>query len=1150
MFSEFNCRVPSVHRRHGDPFPLPRLGQPTAAGLLSRRLDGAAGALNTLSGAFFKRTNSTDLKLTAVQKRMMSDLRRRISNHGERPPDMEDESALGELLQNANLYVQEASNVASFDSDEVKILSRKLDPIPAQEVASPSARMYLEHFESLVERPVQELEALRNSQTLVNPHWDIKLKTSLKARMQLYQKLHRCGLLTYRWREKARVGVFAVKKKGNKPGNTQRLIVDCRQGNALLRKPPTTRLSTPAGLTSVDFSQATFDDLGFNTETDSDFFPTLETGDVGDCFYNFLVPQACSWFSTGDTLDRQTMRAWGIEESVVYNEETRSNDPLPEDASVFVCFKGMPMGWSWALYLAQDIVCNQCLIALSGGEHQLIRDKHIAPALQPGQCPVGVYVDNVHTFGASRGEASKSMVKIAQRFSELGIPFEVDGVEGHERIDTLGLTFHFSNGVRVTAKAERAWRLWSATSAILRRRRVSGDVMRVWLGHVNFHFLLCRPLLSTLSASYKFSIAHLGHRFPMWSTVRKEMKLVQNLLLVVEKDLSAPYSGEVHVGDSSDRGYGLLSTHTSLDRVRAEMQFEERWRFIQSSEPLEIDGGFPHPEGVPEDDVTFRGSIPKAGVGGQTSYGQLLTDKLSDSKSCRRLKVRSKFLLGDSSPTTRSLIRIPGFSEISSTWSEEKQWNLIAAKAWKNVHEHINIKEAKVALMGLRRFCRTESNFGHRCLSLCDNQVAVFVFSKGRSGTSSLNNLCRRAAAYQVGCNIRWHVRYIASKDNPADGPSRQFGADLVKGPKIQDGSNFNSNSPHTLHLAFRHSAADSLDAHTSIDSFEQGQCTAEPRRPRRVEDSHGDKCFLELFAGTGNLTKSFRRRLLRVFPAFEWAKGQQFDLLHPTVQQFVFGLIMGQHVWMVHLGTPCTAWSRARHGIKNLQKARSKEQHAIATALFTCRVIRECLKRGVAFSLENPSSSRLWQFQPLLDIIADKRVFFVHFDMCMFGEPHRKSTSILTNEPALVELGRKCCGGHKHIQLQGSVRVKIDGVWKTANRTSLAGEYPVKLCDLWAQAVDRVCPPSGRGVVSWRRKNEFLSALQEAANTGQRTCVEAASGPHFKDGNPKKSEYKTLQEAIRFLRDHPVVFGQFTREDIQRQAALYSRHKTKEAIY
>ena len=1152
MFSEFNCRVPSVHRRHGDPFPLPRLGQPTAAGLLSRRLDGAAGALNTLSGAFLNRTESADLKLTAVQKRMMSDLQRRISNYGERPPDMEDENALGELLQNANLYVQEANNVASFDPNEVKILSRKLDPIPAQEVASPVARMYLEHFDCLVERPVQELEALRDSQTLVTPHWDVKLKNSLKARMQLYQKLHSCGLLTYRWREKAQVGVFAVKKKGNKSGNTQRLIVDCRQGNALLRKPPTTRLSTPAGLTSVDFSQSTFDELGCNSDADSSFFPTLETGDVGDCFYNFLVPQACSWFSTGDTLTRKTMRAWGIEEIVVYNEETRSNDPLPEDVPVFVCFKGMPMGWSWALYLAQDIVCNQCLIAMNGGEHQLIRDKHIAPDLKPGQCPVGVYVDNVHTFGASMGEASSCMHKIAQRFSELGIPFEVDGVEGSERIDTLCLTFHFADGVRVTAKAERAWRLWSATRAILRRRRVSGDVLRVWLGHVNFHFLLCRPLLSILNASYKFAIAHLGHRFPMWPTVRKEMKLVLHLLLVVEEDLSAPYSGEVHVGDSSDRGYGLLSTHTSLSRVRAEMQLEERWRFVHSAEPADIDGGFPHPEGASAEEAVFRGSFSKTGVGAQTSYGQFLKQKLADPGINKRIKARSKFLLGESQAKTRSLIRIPGFSDISSSWSDEKQWTLIAAKPWKDINEHINIKEAKVALMGLRRLCRTERNFGHRCLSLCDNQVAVFVFSKGRSGTSSLNNLCRRAAAYQVGCNIRWHIRYIASKDNPADGPSRQFGPDLIKCSNTRDCSNltpFSQNIVGPEPIVLRRTAADSLDAHTSIDSFEQGQTAAEPRRPRRVVDDRGDRCFLELFAGTGNLTRSFRRRIMRVFPAFEWAKGQHFDLLHPTVQQFVLGLIMGDHVWMVHLGTPCTAWSRARHGIKNLQKARLKEQHAVATALFTCKVIRECLKRGVAFSLENPSSSRLWQFQPLLDIIADKRVFFVHFDMCMFGEPHRKSTSVLTNEPALIELGRQCSKDHKHVQLRGSVRAKIDGIWKTINRTSLAGEYPVKLCELWAQAADKVCPTSGRGVVGWRQKNEFLSALQEAADTGQRTNAQAAIESHLKSGDPKKCGYKTLQEAIRFLRDHPVVFGQFTKQEIQTQAALYNRHKTKEAV-
>lgn len=35
-WSEFNLRWPSVHRRHGDPYPLPRHGQPSAAEPLTR----------------------------------------------------------------------------------------------------------------------------------------------------------------------------------------------------------------------------------------------------------------------------------------------------------------------------------------------------------------------------------------------------------------------------------------------------------------------------------------------------------------------------------------------------------------------------------------------------------------------------------------------------------------------------------------------------------------------------------------------------------------------------------------------------------------------------------------------------------------------------------------------------------------------------------------------------------------------------------------------------------------------------------------------------------------------------------------------------------------------------------------------------------
>ena len=1127
MFSEFSCRVPSVHRRHGDPFPLPRLGQPTAAGLLSRRLDGAVGALNQLSGAFFDRTKAADISLTAVQKLMMEDLRRRVSNYGNKPSSLHDEQSLRELLQHANLYTQEANNVAKFDAKEIKILSRKLEPIPAAEVASPAVRKFLEHFESMVERPVQELEGISNDKPLVEPHWDIRLKSSRSTRMSLYKQLFDCGLLTFRWRQKAKVGIFAVKKKGNKPGNTQRLIVDCRQCNALLRRPPTTRLSTPVGLTSMDFSNTTMDEDGFDNTLDGFYHPNMETGDVGDCFYNFLVPQACSWFSTGDLIDRKEMRAWGIEETFVYNDSTKKVEPLPEDTPVYICFKGMPMGWSWALFLAQDIVCHQSLLAIGGSEDQLVRDKHPAPRPRPGVGAVGVYVDNVHTFGGDTGESKLYMQKISSRFEQLGIPFEVDDVSEENTIETLGLCFRFDNGVRVTAKAERAWRLWAATRAILRRRRVSGDVLRVWLGHVNFHFLMCRPLLSILNATYKFAIAHLGHRFPMWDSVRKEIKLVLNLIFVVEKDMSAEISHEVHVGDSSDLGYGLLVTDASPERIRKEMKVDERWRFIHSNEPWNVHLGFDGDDcaaGACEDPAAFQGSRGQSGVGTSTAYGVNLNQKW-DTRRTPVCSVKQKRVLFDKAgaASDMSLISVPGFPEIDLAWSVEKQWNLVAAKPWKEVEEHINIKEAKVALMGLRRLCRNTKNFGRRCLSLCDNQVAVFAFSKGRSGANQINNLCRRAAAYQVGCNIRWHLRYIKSERNPADAPSRQFGPDIIKpGP--------------------RKSASDSLDAHISVDSFEQGYTRSRPSSSGSGFESQTKTCFLELFSGTGHLSKAVRKQIVRTLPDFEVAKGEHFNLLDPLVQNFVLGLIKGRHVWMVHLGTPCIAWSRARHGIKNLQKARLKEQQAVATALFSCRVIRECLNHGVKFSLENPFSSRLWQFSPLMEILKDKRVCLVHFDLCRYNEPHRKTTTLLTNEMELQKLGKRCCGGHKHVPLQGSVRVKQEGRWVSLNRTVLAGAYSSKLCDEWAQIISRICPDHGVGVLGWRERNEFLSALQETSHTNYRHTVADAHGHGQQGRGREERSNKCLQEAIRFLAKHPVVFGQFAKADNDRQEIHFAK--------
>ena len=1137
FFPEFDLRWRSAHRRHGDPYPLPRVGRPNAVSLLTRRVDSAFGALNQLAAAAFEKADNEELRLTAVQSWMMTDLHRRVQAYGECPADLNEVKALADLTSNANLYNQEALNIADYNIDEIKILQRKLTPYEAKDLAPPEACTFLKHFDLLVERPCHEIEGLRTSGDLVKPHWDEKLRNSRLLRLELYQRLHQCGLLTFRRRQKAKVGIFTVKKKGNKSGNTQRLIVDCRQANYLQRRPATTRLATPAGLTALDFDRETLLASGFNGRPDEfdSINPSLETGDVGDCFYNFIIKEACSWFSTGDTLDTTEMRHLGIYQDTIYDDSLGADTPVVEGETLFVCFGGMPMGWSWALYFAQEIVSEQCRIASGAEPGELVRDKTMAPLVSPGKAAIGVYVDNVHTFGGTSQDASHRMSKIQKHFESLGIPFEVDQVSGKATVDTLGLTFNFENGrVTARAKSDRAWKLWLATRALLRRRRVSGEVLRVWIGHCNFHFLLARPLLSCLSACYAFAAKHRHHRYPMWPAVRKELKVILGLIFTVEQNLSSPANPEVHVGDSSDRGYGLMSTIAEPQHVKSELRVREKWRFIVSTEPqFHCRAGGPEAAAEAVGDHDFRGSVAGAGVGPRTMYGKQLQARADSGPNLGPLWERRKQrLVGPTVESPPTLLEVHAIPEISSRWTNPTRWKLLASGAWRDVEEHINMKEARVALMSLRRLCRSVGNMGTTCLTLCDNLCSVLMFEKGRSGVFGLNNLCKRAAAYQIGCSIEWRLRHVRSEDNVADAPSRQWGPD-VKRP-----------------LMSRRLDRNSLGEHFLIDSFEQGCIPSKPSKLKKVNGhDRGPTAVLELFAGTARLSDAVQKAGCRTMPAFEVANGQQYNLLDKGIQDVVIDLIRGGHVWYVHLGTPCTAWSRARHGIINQLKARRKEKFAVGTALFTVRVIRECLKHDVKFTLENPSGSRLWQFKPIEDLFQNKSMCFFSFDHCRFGMPFRKRTSILTNERSFLSMAWMCEGGHSHQHLKGSEKVEVDGKMMYRNLTRIAGAYPPRLCRRWAQIVREIGPYNGKGSMSSLEKHEFEKLLQEARHSTDRPTSQNADAPDHPNWQGEADcDPRMFKEAEEFMRKHPVVFGQFKKADIKAEYARKTCHGEKEA--
>ena len=113
---------------------------------------------------------------------------------------------------------------------------------------------------------------------------------------------------------------------------------------------------------------------------------------------------------------------------------------------------------------------------------------------------------------------------------------------------------------------------------------------------------------------------------------------------------------------------------------------------------------------------------------------------------------------------------------------------------------------------------------------------------------------------------------------------------------------------------------------------------------------------------------------------AFEILVGAEFDLSHRRTQLAVLSLIRAGVVGFVHLGTPCTVWSIARRGIKDWVKARKKEEVSIALTLFTVEVYRECVRCGVPRSIENPLSSKIWEFPTMRELLALPSSHFIAF--------------------------------------------------------------------------------------------------------------------------------------------------------------------------
>lgn len=250
-----------------------------------------------------------------------------------------------------------------------------------------------------------------------------------------------------------------------------------------------------------------------------------------------------------------------------------------------------------------------------------------------------------------------------------------------------------------------------------------------------------------------------------------------------------------------------------------------------------------------------------------------------------------------------------------------------------------------------------------------------------------------------------------------------------------------------------RKTAADRESARRSFDSF-RGECekalpAVVPRwiegRPQGGEEAtssfEGMK-FLSLFGGVANPAKHFSQRGgtalvcdLDFSPKNDLSKFSVWNQFLAIVHLFHF----------VGIDLPCNTWSRARRappwsrmpkplrdkqfifGLPHLSEADSRKVQAANRMFFGAfRMIRKCLRLGLAGYLENPATSFVRHTPQIQRLLRDSRIQLVTLDMCMYSCQWKKPTRLLLWNMAPASFlrchGTHCCSRtHKpHLQLSG----------------------------------------------------------------------------------------------------------------------------------
>ena len=101
-------------------------------------------------------------------------------------------------------------------------------------------------------------------------------------------------------------------------------------------------------------------------------------------------------------------------------------------------------------------------------------------------------------------------------------------------------------------------------------------------------------------------------------------------------------------------------------------------------------------------------------------------------------------------------------------------WTCVWRHPWSR-SAHINVLEGLSLVRAAERVSQSRERTQRQHLIMTDSRVVLGLCQKGRSSKPPLNRVTRKLAALSLGFRQVFLFRWVSTKLNPADGPSRSF---------------------------------------------------------------------------------------------------------------------------------------------------------------------------------------------------------------------------------------------------------------------------------------------------------------------------------------------------------------------------------------